>query len=62
MKRCGACGNPRKGRGRKIVGSVATATGSRSTRSLRAVIACKLCFAECVHILVAPALQLTKST
>ena len=53
MKKCGACGNARKGRARK-------AYVLRAGRKLRAAILCSLCFSECIHIHAAPALQLTR--
>lgn len=55
MKRCGACGNPRKGKAREIY-------VRESSVRLRRVLACALCFAKCIHILVAPPLQLTRSS
>lgn len=54
MKTCGACGNPRKGKARKIY--VRDGKG-RLVRRL----ACSTCFDECVHLLIAPPLQLAKA-
>jgi hypothetical protein len=50
---CGACGNPMRTAGR-LVYVVAE-------RRLKRVRACQLCFAECVHLLIAAPLQLVRS-
>jgi hypothetical protein len=57
MRKCSACGNPAKGRRRTIY--VVRLTARLSTRLVR-VRACSTCFAQCVHLLVAAPLQLTR--
>jgi len=52
VKTCGACGNPRKGKGRKI-------HVNRKGKLVR-VLACSTCFDECLHILCPAPLQLTR--
>jgi hypothetical protein len=52
-RRCGGCGNPMRTAGR-LVHVV-------DGRTLKRVRACPTCFRECIHLLVAAPLQLTRA-